>query len=237
MAAYQIPTTAGPPIIQIGTEGGLLPKPVVIPSTPIGYEYNRRSITVLNIFTHGLLMGPAERADVIIDFKNFAGKTLILYNDAPAPVPAFDPRIDYYTNDPDQTLNRWRTYHAAGLRSQHTDHYANHRWPDFEQHRTLLFGQPECSIAGHLCRYSRQDHCSRTFLSGCKWEWATYLFADSGHFHIRLDWQRSWESQAHEWRRWLYLCSHRQRCRSSLHSGSSLRSSHCFGSYSAYQCG
>jgi FtsP/CotA-like multicopper oxidase with cupredoxin domain len=49
-------------------------------------------------------MGPAERADVIVDFAAFAGKTLILYNDAPAPVPAFDSRIDYYTGDPDQTL-------------------------------------------------------------------------------------------------------------------------------------
>jgi hypothetical protein len=97
------PRTAGPPIIQIGTEGGLLPAPVVIPSTPIAYEYNRRSITVLNIFTHGLLLGPAERADVVVDFSKFAGKTLILYNDAPAPVPAFDSRIDYYTGDPDQT--------------------------------------------------------------------------------------------------------------------------------------
>ena len=97
------PTTAGPPFIQIGTEGGLLPHAVVIPSTPNGYEYNRRSITVLNIFTHGLLLGPAERADVVVDFSGFAGKTLILYNDAPAPVPAFDPRVDYYTGDPDQT--------------------------------------------------------------------------------------------------------------------------------------
>ena len=98
------PTTAGPAIIQIGTESGLLPSPVVIPSTPISFEFNRRSITVLNIGTHGLLLGPAERADVIIDFSQIpAGSTLILYNDAPAPVPAFDPRIDYYTGDPDQT--------------------------------------------------------------------------------------------------------------------------------------
>jgi FtsP/CotA-like multicopper oxidase with cupredoxin domain len=97
------PTTAGPPIIQVGTESGLLPAPVVIPSTPTGYEYNRRSITVLNVSTHGLLLGPAERADIIVDFSAFAGKTLILYNDAPAPVPAFDTRCDYYTDDPDQT--------------------------------------------------------------------------------------------------------------------------------------
>ncbi len=98
------PTTAGPPIIQIGTEGGILPNPVVIPSTPMGYEYNRRSITVLNVFNHGLTLGPAERADVAIDFSKYAGKTLIVYNDAPAPVPAFDSRTDYYTGDPDQTM-------------------------------------------------------------------------------------------------------------------------------------
>ncbi len=47
--------------------------------------------------------GPAERADVIVDFSAFAGQTLILYNDAPAPFPAFDPRYDYYTGDPDFT--------------------------------------------------------------------------------------------------------------------------------------
>ena len=48
-------------------------------------------------------MGPAERADAIIDFSQYAGKTLILYNDSPAPVPAGDPRLDYYTGDPDQS--------------------------------------------------------------------------------------------------------------------------------------
>jgi FtsP/CotA-like multicopper oxidase with cupredoxin domain len=97
------PATAGPPIIEIASEGGVLPSPAVIPSTPIGYEYNRRSITVLNVFDHGLLLGPAERADVVVDFSKFAGKTLILYNDAAAPVPAFDSRNDYYTGNPDQT--------------------------------------------------------------------------------------------------------------------------------------
>ncbi len=98
------PLSAGPPIIQIGTESGLLPAPVVIPSTPIGYEYNRRSITVLNVYTHGLLVGPAERADIMIDFSHFAGKTLLLYNDAPTPNPGFDPRMDYYTGDPDNSI-------------------------------------------------------------------------------------------------------------------------------------
>jgi FtsP/CotA-like multicopper oxidase with cupredoxin domain len=98
------PLTAGPSIIQIGTEGGFLPAPVQIDPTPVGYEYNRRNIVVLNVSTHALLLGPAERADVIVDFSGVPdGSKLILYNDNPAPMPAFDTRYDYYTGDPDQT--------------------------------------------------------------------------------------------------------------------------------------
>ena len=94
---------AGPAMVQIASEGGILPAPVVLSNTPVGYNYNRRDIVVLNVSNKTLFMGPAERADVIVDFSKFAGKTLILYNDSPAPVPAFDSRYDYYTGDPDQT--------------------------------------------------------------------------------------------------------------------------------------
>ena len=97
------PTKLGPDIIQIGSEGGFLPHAVPIPSTPINYEYNKRSVTVLNVLEHGVWMGPAERVDTVIDFSQYAGKTLILYNDAPAPLPAGDPRIDYFTGSPDQS--------------------------------------------------------------------------------------------------------------------------------------
>jgi len=34
------PTTAGPPWIQIGTEGGFMPAPVVVPQQPIGFNMN-----------------------------------------------------------------------------------------------------------------------------------------------------------------------------------------------------
>jgi FtsP/CotA-like multicopper oxidase with cupredoxin domain len=97
------PATAGPHIYQIGTEAGLLAGVVDIPSTIINFEYNKRSVTVLNVFERGLWLGAAERADVVVDFSQYAGKTLILYNDSPAPVPAGDPRIDYYTGDGDNT--------------------------------------------------------------------------------------------------------------------------------------
>jgi hypothetical protein len=54
-----------------------------------------------NVDQHSLLLAPAERADVIVDFSQFAGQTLILYNDAPAAFPARDPRYDYYTGNGD----------------------------------------------------------------------------------------------------------------------------------------
>jgi FtsP/CotA-like multicopper oxidase with cupredoxin domain len=97
------PRNAGPAWIQIGSEGGLLPAPVVIPPTTVNYEQNVRSITVGSVAVHGLWLGPAERADVVVDFSLFAGKTLILYNDAPTPAPAVDSRLDYFTNDGDQS--------------------------------------------------------------------------------------------------------------------------------------
>ncbi len=97
------PASVGPDFIAIGTDGGLLPNPVDIPSQPVTYEANRRSITVTNIYGYGLLLGPSERTDAIVDFSAYPGQTLILYNDAPAPTPFNDQRDDYYTGDPDQT--------------------------------------------------------------------------------------------------------------------------------------
>jgi FtsP/CotA-like multicopper oxidase with cupredoxin domain/fibronectin type 3 domain-containing protein len=96
------PATAGPSWIQIGTEGGFLPAPVVVPPQPINYNNNPMSFNFGNVTDHSLLLGVAERADVLVDFSKYAGKTLIVYNDAPAAFPAIDPRYDYYTGNPDQ---------------------------------------------------------------------------------------------------------------------------------------
>ena len=55
------------PMVIIGTEGGLLPV------NPAG--------------TNGLVMAPAERYDVICDFRRFAGRTLLITNtNPPSPV-------------------------------------------------------------------------------------------------------------------------------------------------------
>jgi spore coat protein A, manganese oxidase len=91
-AATLAPTNApGPNYLVIGTEGGFLPKPVSVPSN-----------TPFNPLTLGgsLITAPAERWDVIVDFSAFAGKKLVLYNDAPAPFPIGDPRNDYFPMAP-----------------------------------------------------------------------------------------------------------------------------------------
>ena len=53
---------------QIGSDGGLLPKPAKI---------NR------------ILLGPAERADLLVDFTGLEGKTVTMMNDAAAPYPGW----------------------------------------------------------------------------------------------------------------------------------------------------
>ena len=60
--------------------------------------------TVGNVNRYNLLLAPAERPDVIVDFRDVpAGSEVILYNDAPAPFPGGDARNDYYANDFDLT--------------------------------------------------------------------------------------------------------------------------------------
>jgi FtsP/CotA-like multicopper oxidase with cupredoxin domain len=92
---------AGPNWVQIGTEGGFLPAPVVTPAQPTTWITDPTRFDVGNVDQHSLLLAPAERADVIVDFSQYRGKTLILYNDAPAAFPARVPGYDYYTGGPD----------------------------------------------------------------------------------------------------------------------------------------
>jgi len=57
------------PMQQIGTDGGFLPDAATL---------------------NKLLLGPAERADVIVDFSGLSGKTITLSNDAHAPYPGWE---------------------------------------------------------------------------------------------------------------------------------------------------
>ena len=74
----------GLPLWQIGNEGGFLPAPVELPE---------------------LLLGPAERADVIVDFANVGlGSEIILENRAPdEPFGGGTPGVDFEPADPETT--------------------------------------------------------------------------------------------------------------------------------------
>jgi spore coat protein A len=56
------------PFVQIGSDGGLLPKPARLEK---------------------VLLAPAERADVVIDFSNAVGKIVTINNDARSPYPGW----------------------------------------------------------------------------------------------------------------------------------------------------
>jgi spore coat protein A len=94
----------GPLMYQVGTEGGFLPKVAVHDNTTPIPLVDPSDITTANPDgPFNLLIAPAERADVLIDFTGLAGKSFIMYNDAPAPFPGGDIRNDYFTGDADQT--------------------------------------------------------------------------------------------------------------------------------------
>ncbi|HDR7317566.1 TPA: multicopper oxidase domain-containing protein [Bacillus toyonensis] len=67
---YRIRLSSGQNFVQIGTEGGLLETPITVSQ---------------------IILAPAERVDVIIDFSNHKGQSIILTNDAPAPFPNGEP--------------------------------------------------------------------------------------------------------------------------------------------------
>ena len=79
-----------------------MPKPVVVPQQPIGYNLDPAYFNFGIVNQHSLFLGSAERADVVVDFSAYAGKTLILYNDSPAPVPAGAAPYDFYTGNGNQ---------------------------------------------------------------------------------------------------------------------------------------
>jgi spore coat protein A, manganese oxidase len=84
-------TALGPPIIQIGNEAGFL---VTETTHPNGLPFNPAT------FTGNLLLAPAERADIIIDFTGKAGMEFMMYSDAPGPFPVGAPTNDYYLGNP-----------------------------------------------------------------------------------------------------------------------------------------
>ena len=80
--------TASAAVLQIGTEGGFLPRPALIPTN---VPFNP-----LLPLKSSLVVAQAERPDIIIDFSRHKNQSVILYNDAPAPFPVGVPVNDYF---------------------------------------------------------------------------------------------------------------------------------------------
>jgi len=93
--------TPGPIMYQVGTEGGFLPAVAIHNNTTPLPKID--PVTANPDGPFNLLLSPAERADVVIDFNGAAGQTFILYNDSTAPFPGGDARNEYFTGAPDQT--------------------------------------------------------------------------------------------------------------------------------------
>lgn len=91
------PTNAkGPNFLVIGTEGGFLSSPTVVPSNvPFAAA----------TMSGSLITAPGERWDMIIDFTGFAGKKVIMYNDAPAPFPGGMPVNDFFPGNAKNPIN------------------------------------------------------------------------------------------------------------------------------------
>ena len=172
------PNTAGPNFIQIGNEGGILPGVAVRTNQPVNYDYDRGSATFGNVQNlEGtdptikgvtVFLGPAERADVIVDFSTVApGTNVILYNDAPAPVPGFIPLYDYYTGNPDQTAGGRRPSDPGGVRPQHPDHHAipGQGQPPPSLAAPLIWRTLQTALAGRLRRVPAPAHRAAILLS------------------------------------------------------------------------
>jgi spore coat protein A, manganese oxidase len=109
---------SGPIMYQVATEGGFLPAVAIhdnttrLPLDPTDQTGN----TALPDGPFNLLLAPAERADVVIDFNGVpAGSTFILFNDAVAPFPGGDSRNGYFTGDGDQTASGGAPNTLAGF--------------------------------------------------------------------------------------------------------------------------
>ena len=120
--------TAPPPMVQIGAEQGLFASPVPVT---------------------GILLGPAERADIIVDFRGYAGAKM-LFKNTPLPNPYASPAATARRRHAVQRRHDGQRQHqqpdaagdAAGRREPQpdADHRAAHRSPSTSGTRACCTG-------------------------------------------------------------------------------------------------
>ena len=97
----------------------------LIHNQPVDYNYNRRNIVVLNVTEHALFLGPAERADVIVDFSAVRRQDPDPLQRRARAGPGVRPAHRLLHGRPGPDRHRRRAVDAAGLRAQHPDHHAD----------------------------------------------------------------------------------------------------------------
>ena len=115
----------GPSWIQIGSEGGFLPAPVVVPNQPTTWITDPTRFDVGNVDKHSLLLAPAERADVIVDFSEYAGQDADPLQRRARRLPGPRPQLRLLHRGAGHEPER-RADHPARLRSQHPYRHAGH---------------------------------------------------------------------------------------------------------------
>jgi spore coat protein A len=126
---YRLALSSGQKFLQIGSDGGLLDAPVELTQ---------------------LLLAPAERADVIVDFSDarLRGKTIVMENDANAPFPDGDPV------DP-RTSGRVMAFRVSGSAAADKS-----RLPDRLRQEPVPFLVPDAAIRD-LLLWEGSDHHGR----------------------------------------------------------------------------
>ncbi len=114
---------AGPSWIQIGTEGGFLPAPVVVPNQPITWIIDPTRFDVGNVDLHSLLLAPAERADVIVDFSAVRRQDADPVQRRTGGLPGPGRQLRLLHGRPGPEPGR-RPDHPARLRAEHPHHHA-----------------------------------------------------------------------------------------------------------------
>jgi spore coat protein A len=96
-AAFNNAAAGGPYWLQIGTEGGFLANPALVPSDkPFDLNGQNPEQVDPSQLIKSLIVAPAERPDVIVDFTGYERESIILYADAPAPFPGGGPETDFF---------------------------------------------------------------------------------------------------------------------------------------------
>ncbi len=124
---YRMTLSSGQPFLMIGSDGGLLDAPVELKD---------------------LLLAPAERADVIVDFSSpkLRGRTVVLENDARSPFPNGDPP------DP-RTSGRVMAFRVTGAGAKDVS-----RIPDRLRREPVPFLAPTAPIRDLLLFEGEDEH-------------------------------------------------------------------------------